>query len=224
MQYQLNISIDQPGCQQIYKANQAITIVKSVVANPLASGNLPVAWINFQPLEENSVTWVENYNIYATTTALTAGATIVQTSVTGAPVQTGWLYTFAEGGFTGASGGAAGTFNMQNEQGGMLNFGLSQQAMANNVPVNAPLNSIPVGNDESASFTPEETVSIFLANSVNNGVVLSQVASNALVVTLSSQNAIANIGFTDSNNTFYLQAPASESPADYSRLLRSARK
>ncbi len=88
MQYQLNISIDQPGCQQIYKANQAITIVKSVVANPLASGNLPVAWINFQPLEENSVIWVENYNIYATTTSLTAGATIVQTSVTGAPVQT----------------------------------------------------------------------------------------------------------------------------------------
>ena len=67
-------------------------------------------------------------------------------------------------------------------------------------------------------------MSIFLANSVNNGVVLSQVASNALVVTLSSQNAIANIGFTNSSNTFYLQAPASESPADYSRLLRSARK
>ncbi len=106
----------------------------------------------------------------------------------------------------------------------MLNFGLSQQAMVNNVPVNAPLNSIPVGNDESATFTPEETVSIFLANSVNNGVVLSQVASNALVVTLSSQNAIANIGFTESSsNTFYLQAPASELPADYARLLRSAR-
>lgn len=223
MLYQLNISIDQAGCQQIYAANQAITIVKSVVANPLSSGNLPVAWINFQPLEENSVSWIENYNMYATTTTLSAGATIVQTSVTGAPVQPSWLYTFEDGVFTGASGGAAGTFNMLNEQGGMLNFGLSQSATVNNVTINAPLNAIPVGNNENASFTPEENVSIFLSNSVNNGVVLSQVAGNALAVTLSSQNPTANIGFTDATNTFYLQAAAAEGPADFARLLRSTR-
>lgn len=219
MQYQLNISIDSNGLNQIYAANQAVTIVKSVVANPLAAGNLPIAWIAFQPFLQNSVSWIENYNIYATTTQLMAGATIVQTSITGAPVQTGWTYTFAQGQFTGATGGAAGTYTVTNEQGGMFNFGLSQQATVNNVVINAPLNAIPILNNESASFTPEENVSIFLSNTVNNGVVLSQVASNALTVTLTSQNATVNIGFTDSTNTFYLMAPAQETPMSLARRL-----
>jgi hypothetical protein len=222
MQYQLNIAIDNNGLHNIYAAGQAITIVKSVVSNPVASGNLPVAWINFQPLEENTVSWIENYNIYATTTQLNAGATIVQTSVTGTPVQTGWTYSFAQGQFTGAQGGSNLTYNMLNNQGSMFNFGLSQQAMVNNVAVMAPLSAIPVLTNESASFTPEETVSIFLSNSVNNGVVLSQVASNSLVVQLSSQNASANIGFNDSNNTFYLSASAQLTSGDFARRLRSS--
>ncbi len=223
MQYQLNISIDSTGLSQIYAANQAITVVKSVVTSPLASGNLPVAWINFQPLEENTVTWMESYNIYATNQTLTAGATIVQTSVTGAPVQLGWNYTFQQGQFTGTSGTGT-TFNVTNQQGGMFNFGLSQQAMVNNVSVMAPLNAIPVLNGESATFTPEETVSIFLSNSVNNGVVLSQVASNALPVTLTSQNATANIGFTDSTNSFYLVAAPTQTADAFARRLRSTRR
>ena len=223
MQYQLNISIDSAGLSQIYAANQAITIVKSVVTNPLSTGNLPIAWIQFQPLQENLVTWQESYNIYATTTALQAGATIVQTSVTGVPVQTGWTYLFSKGQFAGSQGGPSGTFNMTNQQGGLFNFGLSQQAIVNNVPVMAPLNAIPVLNNEGASFTPEETISIFLSNAVNNGVVLSQVASNALVVTLTSQSASANIGFTDSNNTFYLQGSQVATSHEFAtRLISSA--
>jgi hypothetical protein len=221
VQYQLSIGIDDAGLKAIYSANQSLTIVKSVVSNPLPGGNLPIAWVAFQPLEVNVVTWIENYNIYATTTQLQAGATIAQTSVTGAPVQTGWTYTFATGQFTGAQGGGASTYNMTNQQNGMFSFGLSQQAMVNNVPVNAPLNAIPVLNNESASFTPEETISIFLSNSANNGVVLSQVASNALTVTLSSQNPKASIGFNDSSNTFYLKAAATLAPHDFARQLRA---
>ncbi len=223
MQYQLNISINSAGLSHIYAANQAVTIVKSVVANPLSSGNLPIAWVSFLPLEENSVTWIESYNIYATTTNLVSGATIVQTSVTGTPVQTGWTYTFETGQFSGAQGGASGTYNMANEQTGMFNFGLSQQATVNNVPVMAPLNAIPVLTGESASFTPEENVSIFLSNVVNNGVLLSQVASNALAVTLTSQNPTANIGFTDSDNTFYLESAAATRPDAFARMLQSTR-
>jgi hypothetical protein len=223
MQYQLNINIDNAGLNQIYNAGQAVTLVKSVVANPLGSGNLPIAWVTFQPLEVNLVSWIENYNIYATTTSLVAGATIVQTSVTGAPVLTGWMYTFAEGQFTGAVGGSASTYNMTNEQQGMFNFGLSQQALVNGTQVMAPLNAIPVLNNEQATFTPEESVSIFLSTSTNNGVVLSQVAGNALPVTLTSQNPTANIGFTDSTNSFYLLAAAQESQASLARRLRASR-
>jgi hypothetical protein len=220
MQYQLNIAIDSAGLEHIYNAGQSVTLVKSVVSNPLAGGNLPIAWVSFLPFQANSVSWIENYNLYATTTVLTAGATIVQTSVTGAPVLTGWTYTFAQGQFTGSQGGASGTYNTTNQQpNSMFNFGLSQQAMVNNVPVNAPLNAIPVLYNESASFTPQENVSLFLSNVSNNGVVLSQVASGALAVTLTSQSPTANIGFNDSTNRFYLQAAAQESPLSLARRL-----
>jgi hypothetical protein len=219
MQYQLNIAIDSTGLSNIYAAGQAVTLVKSVVSNPLASGNLPIAWVTFQPFQANAVSWIENYNMYATTTQLTAGAQIVQTSVTGAPVMTGWTYTFETGQFTGAQGGSSGTYNMANDQQGMFNFGLSQQAMVNNVPVMAPLNAIPVMYNEQASFTPQENVSVFLSNVINNGVVLSQVSSNALAVTLTSQSPTANIGFNDSTNTFYLQSATQENSLSLARKL-----
>jgi hypothetical protein len=54
-------------------------------------------------------------------------------------------------------------------------------------------------------------------------VVISQVASTALVATLTSQTPIANIGFTDSTNSFYLkglQSLAAASPADFARRLK----
>ena len=222
MQYQLNIAIDQNGLNNIYAAGQAVTLVKSVVSNPLVSGNLPIAWLNFQPLMQNQVTWIENYYIYATTTQLQAGATIKQSSVTTVPVQTGWDYTFKSGQFSGAQGGATGTYNMDNQQGSGFSFGLAQQAVVNNVSTMAPLNAIPVLVNEGASFTPYETISVFLSASVDNGVVLSQVSSNALAVTLRSQNPSATIGFNDTNNTFYLKGAQMSSPADFARRLTSA--
>jgi hypothetical protein len=85
----------------------------------------------------------------------------------------------------------------------------------------APLNAVPVMTNESASFTPEETVSIFLSNIVNNGVVLSQVASNSLSVTLTSQSASAKIGFNDASNTFYQATSAQISSDAFARRLRS---
>jgi AhpD family alkylhydroperoxidase len=51
------------------------------------------------------VTSVENrceVCVISHASALNAGATIVQTSVTGTPVQSGWTYSFAQGQFTGA--------------------------------------------------------------------------------------------------------------------------
>ena len=221
MQYQLNISIDAEGLQMIYASGQSVTVVKIVVSNPLSGGMLPVAWTAFQPLEENSVTWSENYYIYATTTPIMAGATIVQTSMTPAPVQTGWTYTFINGQFTGAQGGMSDAFNMINQQGNMFNFGLSQQAVINNVPTMAPLNAIPVLNNQLASFTPVQTISVFLSTSYNGGTVLSQVPYNALTFSFSSQMA-ANIGFNDSTNTFYLISGALRSSHAYAQRLRSS--
>jgi hypothetical protein len=209
MIYTLNISIDDAGLKQIAALGQSVTVVKSTIVNPLVSGNLPVAWLTWKPWESNIVSWQEIYSMYASTTVLQAGATIAMTSHTPAPVQLGYMNTFQSGYFINAAGGGTSTFNLTNLGGGSYNFGLSQQAIVNGTTVNAPLCAVPVGNDEQATFTPEVTVSIFLSSYSNNGVVISQVAGNACIVTLSSQTPTANIGFTDSTNTFYLMSLAS---------------
>ena len=209
MQYQLSIDIDSKGLSAIYAAGQTVTLVKSVTSNPVASGNLPVAWLAFSPLQTNIVTWIENYSIYASTTQLQSGATIMMTSVTPSSVQPGWTYTLQNGSFTGASGGGASTFNALNQMNTYpFNFGLAQQAYVNNVQTTAPLNAVPVLYTQTASFTPIETISVFLSSYTNNGVVISQVAGNALTVQLTSQSPSATIGFNDATNQFYLNNPS----------------
>ena len=204
MQYQINLDIDDAGLSKIYGASQSVTLVKSVVSNPLATGNLPIAWLSFQPLESNQIVWVENYFLYASTTVLQSGATINMTSQTGGPVQPGWMYSFAQGQFVSASGTGS-TFNVDNNTStGSFNFGLAQQATVNNVSTLAPLNAQAVLYNEEASFTPIETISVFLSSYSNNGVVISQVASNALTVQLTSQSPTVSLGFNDATNTFYV--------------------
>jgi hypothetical protein len=221
MQYQVNVTIDDTGLQNIYSANQYVTLVKSVLSNPMPAGNLPVAWLAFQPLEGNTITWVENYYIYATTTTLQSGATIAMTSQTADPAQLGWIYTFAQGMFTGASG-TGDTFNVNNQMSSQgLSFGLAQSATVNNTTTFAPLNAVPVLSNENASFTPEETLSIFLSSYSDNGSVISQVASNALSFSLSSKSPTANIGFNDSTNTFYLMSSDSKAVASPFQFAKS---
>ena len=200
--YGLNINIDSTGLTNIYNANQYVTLVKSVGSSTTPGST--VAWVTFQPYQSNVVTWVENYLIYGTIMSLQSGAQIVMTSSTPNPVQAGWTYTFQQGQFTGASGGAAGAFNVDNQQSNGINFGLAQTANVNGSSVLAPLNAVPVNMNQTASFTPIETVSIFLSSYENNGVVISSVAGNALAVQLSSASPTATIGFNDTNNTFYL--------------------
>lgn len=221
MNYQINISIDNAGLNTIYGNGLYVTLVKSVVQQPVSQGNLPIAWVAFQPLQQNQISWQEQYSMYATTTALQAGATIVMTSQTTQPIQTGWTYTFAQGQFQGTSGGSQSTFNLSNQQQGSFSFGLSQTAVVNNVQVTAPLNAVPVAFNMNATFTPLETISLFLASYSNNGSVISQVASNALVITLSSQNPVANVGFNDQSNTFYLEQTQVRSASDFVALLQS---
>lgn len=203
MQYELDINIDQTGVQRINSVNQLVTIVKSVSPG-LDAGNLPVAWITFEPLMHNKVTWIENYGLYATTQQLQAGATIDMTSTSQGTVQLGWTYSFAQGIFMGEQG-AGNTFNVENAYDTYpLAFGLAQQANVNGQTVYSPLNCVPVLYNQAVSFTPIETLSIFLSSYSDNGVVISQVAGNALVVELTSQSPVATIGFNDANNTFYL--------------------
>ena len=204
MQFQLNIQIDSAGVTQIHQNAQFITIVKNVNSNPLATGNLQVAWLSISPFKTNQITWEQSYFMYATTTQLQAGARINLTSTTDAAVQLGPIYEFFSNLFHATTQGAPNTYNLLNSGEQSLTFGLAQEATVNGTAVMSPLNATRVGNAQSATFTPIETVSIYLSSFSNNGVVISQVAGSALVVQLTSQKPVANIGFNNATNSFFL--------------------
>ncbi|HEX6098128.1 MAG TPA: hypothetical protein VF432_17510 [Thermoanaerobaculia bacterium] len=218
--YSLNIDIDPAGLSAIYNSNQRVTLVKSVGSSPSN-----VAWISFEPFGSNTVTWTENYLIYGTVASVQAGAAIVMTSQTAGPAQEGLLYTFGDGQFSGAPGGTPGSYDVQNQQGNGISFGLAQLATINGAGTLAPLNAVEVNMDEGASFIPIETVSVYLTSLENNGVVISRVAGNALVVTLDSQNPSASLGFDDKTNAFFISGSGSTvTHADLARRPGSGRR
>ncbi|QVN17340.1 hypothetical protein [Burkholderia pyrrocinia] len=223
MNFQINVSISTKGLDTIYDSGLYVTLVKSVVSNPISGGSLPVAWVSFQPLHENQVTWQEQFTMYATTTTLQSGATIKMTSQTDAQIQPGWIYSFERGRFTEAQGGDPGTFNLRNQQTpGNFSFGLAQPVVINNVQTSAPLNAVSVPYNVNATFTPLEKLSLFLSSYSNNGSVIAAVASNALNITLSSTSPQADVGFNDQTNTFYLKKAGLRSSKDFVGSLAAA--
>lgn len=207
MPFQINIAIDENGLNTITNANQSVTLVQSVVSAAETLAVAPpavVAWLAFQPLENNQIVWSASYYLYATTTALQTNAVIEFNSQTAAAAQPGWIYTFTQGQFNG-SAGTGSSYNLSNQtQGSAFGFGLAVSATVNGTTAFAPLNAAPVLYNEEAFFTPQDIVSIFLSSAGANGTVLPQLPANALNVTLSSQSPTADVGFNDATNLFYL--------------------
>jgi hypothetical protein len=214
MQYELDITIDDDGLDAIHRAGQAITVVKGVAA----AGIMPVAWLQFRPMESNFVSWAAAYYAYATQTALQPGARIMRTSHSNGIVQAGLLYTLnAAGVFVGTPSAGNLTLGIANGHGDALGFGLAQAATINGVPVLAPVNAALLLNGERAAFTPDETVSVYLSPFIDNGVLLSDVDAGALRVMLTPQAPAVSIGFNDASNRFYLADEAA-------RLRRAGRR
>lgn len=210
MSFEIDLKIDDIGLQNIASTGQSVTVVQSVISS--ADGPpapLPVAWLAFMPLEQNTIKWDQSYFIYATTTLSQAGAQINLISQTQSPVQPGILNTLENGFFSSAPGGIPPTsFDASNQESGfpILGFGLAQQATMNNgvaLPL-SPLNMVPVLFNEQVSFIAEVTLSIFLSTAQNNGTVLSSIASGALQFTLTSANPTISLGFDDTTNTFFV--------------------
>jgi hypothetical protein len=202
--YSLNIQIDDPGLDKIANSQKRVTLIKSVGGKKGSN----VAWVSFDPAETSVVTWTEDYFIYGTRTISDDGAAIQITSRTHDPVETGAMYTFANGHFTTGTGGKDGVFNVDNEQPDAgstpFNFGLAQKATINGTVVLAPLNMVPANMGDKITFDPEETISIYLSDLQDNGVVISTVDSDALTVTLSTQSPNGVVHLNSANDTFHL--------------------
>ena len=214
----LNFNLTSENVKTIKGVNQSITIVKSTVQ---ASQEQPVAWIAFPPMESISVTWTEDYFIYASDTAIDAGATIKESSITDDPVETTQLYTFDGGTFKAGPGGESAAFDAFNSGAQTYTLGLAQVAKINNKPVAAPISASSVLSNENVSFQPRVKISVFLSATTDNGVVLSKIQGAVYEFELSLSNTSIALVFDETHNKF-MKDPNSKKTA--SMLMQIARK
>jgi hypothetical protein len=185
--FTLNTAFDQNSLNIFYQTGTNV-----VVAKPSSSGGTPnVAWVVFRPLPANSMTWQEQYGIYASTSSIQNGATLIQMSATSFPAGSGQMYTLSPAGvFTGpTSGGAANTYTASNQYNnlpspGYLTFGLYQNATVNNTSlIGNAVSAAPVMYQSTAVMTPYTTIYIWTQSQVQSNTVVTVVTSVTTQVT-----------------------------------------
>jgi hypothetical protein len=201
MNFELEIDFTTAQVKSLLAAGQRVTIVKSVAGG----GSTTVAWLAFSPFNSNDVTWTESYYIYSTTSSLTAGTMLKQASETDDPAILGHWYALSGNVFAdeGSQSIYAGQYAAINENGqNNLSFGLSQDALVNGADVLAPICAIPVLNTNVATFVPSQNLSVYMSNTINNGVVVSSVSSTATTVSLTTQHNKGTLTYDSTNNQF----------------------
>lgn len=203
--YELDIAFDKAGLSALSASGQKVTIVKQ------SSGGKPTAWISFTPQLANSVTWTEQYSVYSSTTNAQAGAQIITSSE--ATAIGGSSYTLNTSGFfdKGVSGKVGPTqYQIINGDpdlmiGGtpMVTGGLVQGASVNGTTVSSPMCAVGILYNQTALFTPIETILVYTSSYSDNGIVISSVAGNALTVQYTT-NDTASITYNDQNNQFIM--------------------
>ena len=212
MQFQLNITISSAGLTQIINAGQSVTIVRTTSAFVMTSANLEkavaltpswsVAWLAFQPYANNIITWTDACNLFASTTTAALNE-IITVSASTTAAQAGQTWTFSQGQFSLATTGSGASYFATNQASNGLSFGLLAAASVNETSVNAPLNLQAVLYNQTATFTPTESVTIFLSTAAGNGAVIPYIGSAGLTVPVTSGTPV-NIGFNDNTNEFYV--------------------
>lgn len=185
--YSLTLNINDRDLQNIRLAQLNI-----ILAKPVGGANPNVAWQSFDPLGSNNVSWSEQYGLYASTTAISNGATITKMS-SKTPAQDGAYYSFNSGGVfgdpqTGAGAPPAGSYQVNNDMPTTaypyLTFGLTQTANVNGTVVASnPLNAAVVLANLKAVFTPFTTLWIWLQANLASQTVVTQVTSRTTVAT-----------------------------------------
>jgi len=201
MNFELEVDFTTDQVKALLAAGQHVTIVKSVAGG----GSTTVAWLAFSPFNSNDVTWTESYYIYSTTSSLTAGTTLRQASETDDPAILGHLYELSGNVFAdqGSQSIYAGQYAATNQNGqNNLAFGLSQDALVNGADVLAPICAIPVRNTNTATFVPSQNLSVYMSDTIDNGVVVSSVSSTASKICLTTQHNKATLTYDSNNNQF----------------------
>jgi hypothetical protein len=180
-----------------------------VVAKPTGGGSPNVAWIVYRPLNNNAISWEENYGVYASNADVVHGATLSQMSATPYPAVAGMLYSMsASGAIIGPnSGGTANAYAIVNGYSnlpkGYLTMGLFQDATVDgNQLVGNAVSAAPVIFNSTATMLPFTTVYLWTQSQVVSNTVVTNVTSPMTMVKLSATNPSAALTYNAITGTF----------------------
>lgn len=202
--YTLNIEFDAADLPTIYKAKEKVVLIKQT-----EPGN-SLAWITFDPFTNNTVDWTDNYALYASKVSVEEGATIRRLANTTASPRK--RYTFNQGAFLPPADApqlSQGQYEVFNDYGEepWLTFGLAQDVNVNGTAyVNSPINAAVVPYKHTAKFTPFEKIKVYLGVNMQQSLVITSVASEALTLDFGASSIEQSIKYVASSGRFVLNS------------------
>lgn len=200
--YELLVSFTNDQLETLYATGTNV-----IVAKP-SGGTAPnVAWQVFRPLQSNSLSWQENYGIYASTSEVVNGAELTQLSSTGIPAVIEKKYVLEPSGAISGpySGGSPNAFSMENNYSvkDYVTIGLYQDANVNGTEIigNA-LSAAPVLLRSTAVMTPFTTVYIWLQSQVKSNSVVTDVTSPMTQLTFGGGVDQISVAYDSASGTF----------------------
>jgi len=188
--YTLTLNIDPVDLAIIRGAQQRLTLAK-----PVGSGDPNVVWLSIDPFQSTTVEWTEDYWIYASTTAISEGASISKLSeVTPGPALDAGYYPFTSAAVFNdiqkSNEIPRGTYAANNEmpysQYPALTFGLSQSALVNKKKADRkPISAQTALATQQAAMTPFTNIHIWLQ---------SQFASETIITKITGKSTVAKFG------------------------------
>lgn len=200
--YELQINFTEDALKAIYAAGEKLIITKEVAGNKGSS----VCWVSTLPFLKNTIKWSEEYMLYASREEAMNGATIDKLSEVDALSEL--LYDFDNAIFENAhTASSVGTneYGLTNkmDQYSYLTFGLAQKVTVNGTGTDGrPINAVTLPYNHTATFSPIEKVKVFLANDLNNGMVITKEFSNTIDVTYSGTESAKTIAYDASKGIF----------------------
>ncbi|MGD0152697.1 MAG: hypothetical protein ABSC17_02885 [Thermacetogeniaceae bacterium] len=179
--YILNVLFDPSDLQELRIVGEKVTLIKST------SSGSNLAWVVFDPFEQNEIDWTEGYYVYASKSEIQSGALIKKVSFKQA--NSGESYAFRNSIFETGLPGDTGinsykVYNL-NAPPERLIFGLAQDVKVNGKKYDVnPINADPVLYSHSDVITPIERVSIFMERKIYSSMVLSDIKGTSLEVDL----------------------------------------
>lgn len=213
--FKLNIKIPQKDLTTLIKAGESIVLVKGEPGKTSV-----IVWAVIRPAQNSSVSWSDEYYIYASNSDYEIGNTIIASATSSARVMS--KYVYSEGSFSNPvtdNNLNPGQFMITNKvpvsTSGSIIFGLAETCKVNNELQNSPspTRATIVPAMQYTILNASEKVTIFLSSQVSPGQVIpaprtesadTRATSFAIIIDFSEENADQVINYDSSRGSFVL--------------------